>query len=169
MLAWPRKVMARMLCSSWKNVHVLHIALCMRIAASNSQGVCRVWMRVALCGRGRVWCRGCASRGGVHCRGAGGVGAHAILSGERFDPLCVNHVFTDFITAPLKNNVNHPSNSELAWSSRSVRCYARSRLRSSSDRASRETSFLTWTRVPSRSVSSSRRAPRSPRPTRRLP
>ena len=80
-LAWPRKVMARMLCSSWKNVHVLHIALCMRIAASNSQGVCRMWMRVALCGRGRVWCRGCASRGGVHCRGAGGVGAHAILSG----------------------------------------------------------------------------------------
>ena len=39
-------------------------------------------MRVALWGRSRVRRSECASRGGVHCRGAGGDGAHAILSGE---------------------------------------------------------------------------------------
>ena len=53
-----------------------------------------MWMRVALCGRGRVWCRGCASRGGVHCRGAGGVGAHAILSGEKEQRALLNYTNT---------------------------------------------------------------------------
>ena len=85
-LAWcwhGQESMARMLCSSWKNVHVLHIALRMRIAASNSQGVCRMWMRVALCGRGRgVVPRMCQSRRCIVA--AGGVGAHAILSGVVF-------------------------------------------------------------------------------------
>ena len=76
--------MTRLLCSGWRNVHVLRNVLCRRVAASNSHGVCRVWMWTALCGRSRVQSVECASRGGVHCRGVGGVGAHAILSGALF-------------------------------------------------------------------------------------
>ena len=43
-------------------------------------------MRVALWGRIRVRRSECVSRGGVHCRGAGGICAHAIVSGGLFFP-----------------------------------------------------------------------------------
>ena len=41
-------------------------------------------MRIALWGRIRVRRSECASCGGVHCRGAGGDGAHAIFVGREF-------------------------------------------------------------------------------------
>ena len=46
---------------------------------SNSQGVCQVRMRGVLLGRRRSQRGGCVGRGGVHCCGAGGIGAHAIF------------------------------------------------------------------------------------------
>ena len=44
--------------------------------------------RAVVWGRSRVRRSECASRGGVHCRGAGGDGAHAILSGEEVFEIC---------------------------------------------------------------------------------
>ena len=91
-LAVSRKFMTRLLCAKCKDVHVQCHVLCVRVAASNSHGTCSVWMRIALWGRIRVRRSECASRGGVHCRGAGGDGAHAILSGEEVFP----HVFVNY-------------------------------------------------------------------------
>ena len=60
-----------------------------------------IWMRIALWSRSRVRRSECASRGGVRCRGAGGVGSHAIfVSGEFFYYTNSNKVSITLVPTP---------------------------------------------------------------------
>ena len=78
----------RMLCSGCRKWSCAALWCACGVAMSNSQGVCQVRMRGVSSGRGRSRRGGCVGSGAVtvHCRGAGGVGAHAIFRpGKSFE------------------------------------------------------------------------------------
>ena len=70
--------------SSWLTLVIL-VCVTLRDLHFQKSPYPPLWMRIALWSRSRVRRSECASRGGVRCRGAGGVGVHAIfVSGSFF-------------------------------------------------------------------------------------